>query len=144
MAKVIRQKQTNWTRLLLLTVIFASLCAGAQAQTNYYNTAPVADFPTPSDTWTAVTSCSLSFPPGSTAENWVVMATGQVRDSSTGAEAQEAHVRLSVGGTVEAEGGVQNNPANVETGFFMMHRIWRFRYELGGRNPHNSPPAAGA
>ncbi len=32
MAKVIRQKQTNGTRLLLLTVIFVSLCVGAQAQ----------------------------------------------------------------------------------------------------------------
>ena len=32
MAKVMRQKQTNWPRLLILTAIFVSLCAGAQAQ----------------------------------------------------------------------------------------------------------------
>ena len=122
MANVTRQKQTNWLGLLLLTVICASLCAGAQAQSNYYYTAPVADFPTTSATWTAVTSCSLSFTPGSTAENWLVMATGQVRSTST-SDPQEAHVRLRVGGTVEAEGGVNQSPANAESGFFMMHRI---------------------
>ena len=32
MAKLIRQKQTNWSRLLILTAVFVSLCAGAQAQ----------------------------------------------------------------------------------------------------------------
>jgi hypothetical protein len=122
MAKVTRQKQTNWLGLLLLTVIFASLCAEVQAQSNYYYTAPVADFPTTANPWTAVTSCSLSFTPGSTTENWLVMATGQVRSSGTG-DPQEAHVRLRVGGTVEAEGGVNQSPANAESGFFMMHRI---------------------
>jgi hypothetical protein len=98
------------------------MASGTHAADNYYYTAPVADFATTAYPWTAVTGCSLSFTPGSTTENWLVIATGQVRDSSTG-EAQEAHVRLRVGGTVEAEGGVQSNPANAETGFFMMHRI---------------------
>ena len=96
--------------------------APAYAQTNYYYTAPVADFPTTSATFTPVTGCSLSFTPGSTLENWVVMATGQVRSSST-SDPQAAHVRMRVQSTVEAEAGVQNSPANGETGFFLMHRI---------------------
>ena len=87
MANVIRQRQTNGSRLLFLTVIFASLCAGAQAQTNYYYTAPVVPpFPTTANatpTWEAVPGCSLSFTPGSAAENWLVIATGQVSHSST-------------------------------------------------------------
>ncbi|MDA2939276.1 hypothetical protein MYX75_13570, partial [Acidobacteria bacterium AH-259-A15] len=32
MAKVMRRKPTNWSRFLVLTAIFVSLCAGAQAQ----------------------------------------------------------------------------------------------------------------
>ena len=123
--KVIRQRQTNGSRLLLLTVILASLCAGAQAQTNYYYTAPVANFPTTPNvtpTWEAVPGCSLSFTPGSAAENWLVIATGQVSSSST-SDPGAAHVRLRVETLVEGEGGVQNSPANVETGFFMMDRI---------------------
>ena len=132
MANVIRQKQTNWLGLLLFTVILASLCAGAQAQTNYYYTAPVVPpFPTTANatpTWEAVPGCSLSFTPGSAAENWLVIATGQVSSSSTSdpgtvEPADAAHVRLRVGGTVEGEGGVQNSPANAETGFFMMDLI---------------------
>ena len=96
--------------------------APAYAQTNYYYTAPVADFPTTSATFTPVTGCSLSLTPGSTSENWVVMATGQVR-GSTNNEAQAARVQLVVQGTTEAEAGVQNDPVNEATGFFMMHRI---------------------
>ena len=105
MAKVMRQRQIKWSRFLVFTVILASLCAGAQAQTNYYNTAPVADFPTTlhgPGTWAAVTSCSLSFTPGSTAEKWLVMATGQVRSSNT-SQPQEANVRLLEGGVVQGE-----------------------------------------
>ena len=123
MAKVIRQRQTNGSRLLLLTVILASLCAGAQGQTNYYYTAPVPIFtPTAGSVWTAVPSCSLSFTPGSASENWLVMATGQVSTNANN-EPDAAHVHVRVGGIVEAEGGVQNDPANTGTGFFMMHRI---------------------
>jgi hypothetical protein len=89
--------------------------------TNYRHVGPVANFAW-SSTWTAVTGCSLTLTPGSTSENWVVIATGQVRSSST-ADPQAAHVRMRVQSTVEAEAGVQNNPANGAAGFFMMDRI---------------------
>jgi hypothetical protein len=104
-------------------VIFLVMASGAHAADNYFYTAPVADFTTTAGSaWTAVPGCSLSFTPGSTTEDWLVIATGQVSGSTNG-EAQAAHVRLRVEGTVEAEGGVQNDPANAETGFFMMQRI---------------------
>ena len=109
-------------QVVVLTFLFAWVATRADAQTNYYYLAPVADFPTTSATFTPVTGCSLSFTPGSTSENWLVMATGQVRSSST-SDPQAAHVQMLVQGTAEAEGGVQNSPADAETGFFMMHRI---------------------
>ena len=110
-------------RVLVFTFLLAWVATRADAQANYYYTAPVADFTTPAGSpWTAVPSCSLAFTPGSTSENWVVMATGQVSSSST-SDPPAAHVRLRVGGIVEGEGGVQNSPANAETGFFMMDLI---------------------
>ena len=89
---------------------------------NYYYRPPVPHFPTTSSTWTAVSDCSLSFTPGSSSENWLVVATGQVRSSSIG-DTDTGFVRLRVEGTVEGEAGVQNNPANGETGFYMMQRV---------------------
>lgn len=108
--------------LLLVCAAAGGIATPAYAQTNYRSLAPVADFATTSATWIAVTNCSLTFRPGAPSENWVVIATGQVRSSST-VDPQAAHVRMRVNSTVEAEGGVQNDPANVETGFFMMDRI---------------------
>ena len=116
-----------------VTVLQAALATGTgpattgtvtvtAAAANYYYLPPVADFPTASATFTPVTGCSLSFTPGSTLENWVVMASGQVRSSST-SDPPGAHVQMLVQGTAEGEGGVQNSPADAETGFFMMHRI---------------------
>ena len=93
-----------------------------EAGQNYYYRPPVPDFPTMSSTWTAVSDCSLSFTPGSTSENWLVVATGQVRSSSIG-DTSTGFVRLRVEGTVEGEAGVQSNPADAETGFYMMQRV---------------------
>jgi parallel beta-helix repeat protein len=112
---------TNLT-VLIAALVFWLGVPSANAADSYYYTAPVADFATTAYPWTAVSGCSLSFTPGSTSENWLVIATGQVRSTNT-SDPQEAHVRLRVGGTVEGEGGVQNSPADAESGFFMMHRI---------------------
>jgi len=89
---------------------------------NYYYVSPQADFSTAGTSWENVTGCTLDFTPASTSENWIVTATGQVRSNTT-QNPQQANVRLRVGGVVESEGGVQNVPANRETGFYMMHLV---------------------
>ena len=94
----------------------------ANAGQNFYHISPAAEFATTSSTWTGVSSCSLAFTPGSTSETWLVTASGQVRSSSL-VDTETGFVRMRVEGTVEGEAGVQSDPADGETGFFMMQRI---------------------
>ena len=89
--------------------------------TNIYKTEALSEQSTTSTSW--VDAATLTLTPGSTSENWLILASGVIRSSST-AE-REAEASLHVGASLVDLAGHQFNKATTPNGvsFELMHRI---------------------